>query len=244
MPLPTKGGRYRAIVSDVGINESGNPPKCCVAMTFTITNERTPENVWRDNSSENLSITGYFYIEKNDGSLNEFTIKNLKDTLKWDGRDLNHLLTAKGAEVQITCDYEEYQGQRKMKMQFLNPADWEGGGVTHDATALTRAQNRLGSKLRANAGGTSVPAVTPPPPTDDCPFDVPGENENRESTANEAWAKLQERFPSLPSEKQGATWTKVLNDVLPGISDISAVTPRQWGQVIEAIESPDFRAVA
>lgn len=244
MPLPTKDGRYRAIVSDIGINESGQPPKCCVAMTFTITSERSQDNIWRDNSAENLSITGYFYIEKNDGSLNEFTIKNFKDTLRWDGRDLNHLLTAKGAEVQITCGYEEYNGKRSMRVQFLNPADWEGGGVQHDDKALSRAQNRLGAKLRANSGGAPVPAVSPPKKADDCPFDVPGENEDREATADEAWLALQKRFPSLPANKQGETWTMVINKVLPGLEDIAKVTPRQWGQILAEIERPDFRAVA
>lgn len=243
--LPNRDGRFRAVIEDLGISDTGQPPKCTVAITFLLTQEYK-DGAWREVESEAMTITGYFYLETNDGQLNDFTVKTFREALLWDARNIDHLTTAKGAEVQVTLAFEEYKGQRKLKVKYLNNAVWEGGSVAHDADAMKRAQNRLGSKLRAAAGGTPVatvktpapkpPSITPPPQSG-FPW------ENRESNVDECWLKLCSMYLDLPAEKQGAAWSRLIADVLPGVSDVAVVTPLQWGQVMNELERPDFRAI-
>lgn len=241
--LPNREGRFRAVIEDVGISESGKPPKLCVALGFSLTSELTAQG-WRDVTAENMAITGYFYLELNDGSINTFTVDQFKSALRWSGRDIQHLITAKGIELQITLQNETYEGKTRLRVKYLNPFDYEGGGVKHDEDAMKRAQNRLGAKLRALSGGTSVPTVkVTPPPTVKTPEPSGFPWENRESTADECWSKLQSLYPTLPTEKQGAAWSALIASVLPGVTDISFVTPEQWGAVLNELERPDFKAV-
>lgn len=252
--LPNREGRFLAVIQDVGISETGNPPKCTVAITFNLTQERRGD-AWASVENEAMSISGYFYLETNSGGLNEFTVKTFREALAWDGRNIEHLTTVAGAEVQLTLAFEEYQGKSRIKVKYLNSATWEGGAVAHDADAMKRAQSRLGSKLRALPGGTPAPAVkpkvaapptaarvAPPPPTTNPKADSGFPWENRESTVDDCWARLCEMYPTIPAEKQGAAWTALIADVLPGVTDTSVVTSSQWGQVMNELERPGFRA--
>lgn len=236
--LPTREGRYRAEIAEVGISEKNN--KCQVALRFKLLAEFTADG-WAPRESENLEIIGYFFLTKEDGSLNNFTVKNFKEVLMWNGVKIAHILTAKEATVQVTLAHDEYNGQTRMKVKYMNPFDWDGAGVTNDTSAIDKFERALGSKLRANAGGTSVPAIksTPPPIKNaEAESGFPFEN----STEDEVWGRLVAKFPDLPAESQGTMWTDVLNRVFPGITDTKALTPRQWGMVMEEIEKPDFKA--
>lgn len=241
--LPNREGRFRATIDDVGISESGKPPKLCVAFQFGLTSELTADG-WRDVTSEHMAITGYFYLELNDGSINKITVDQFKTALLWSGRDIQHLTTVKGAEVQITIQNETYEGKTRLKVKYLNPFDYEGGVIKHDEDALKRAQNRLGAKLRALSGGTSVPAVKSTPPAtvkkSTEPSGFPWEN--RTSTADECWQKLQSMYSDLSAEQHGSMWTNLITEFFPGIEDISVIKPAQWGAVLNKLEEPGFRA--
>lgn len=246
----TREGRFKAVIGDVGISEKNS--MCSIAMRFDLVSELTADG-WRDIESEKMSILGYFYLTTKDGSLNEFVIKNFREVLMWNGRDIEHIRTARGAEVQVTLAKEEYNGKVSLKVKYMNSADYEGG-VSHDESAVKKFQSQLGAKLRANAGGTSAPAVnkaaeskpadkpknTPPPVAPPAASGFPWEN--TESDIDTVWARFVEKFPNLPAESQGRGWTDLINRVLPGTTDANTLTPRQWGMVLAELESADFKA--
>ena len=237
----TREGRFKAVIGDVGISEKNS--MCSVAMRFELVSELTADG-WQDIESEKMSILGYFYLTTKDGSLNDFVIRNFKEVLMWNGRDIEHIRTARGAEVQVTLVKEEYNGKVSLKVKYMNSADYEGG-VSHDDSAVKKFQAALGAKLRANAGGTSAPAVNkpktaPPPVAPPAASGFPWEN--AESNIDAVWSRFVEKFPNLPAESQGRGWTDLVNRVLPGTTDANALTPRQWGTVLAELESPDFKA--
>lgn len=238
--LPTREGRYRAEIAEVGISEKNN--KCQIALRFKLLSEFTA-NDWKPCESENLEIIGYFFLTKDDGSLNEFTVKNFKEVLMWDGRDINHILTAKEATVQVQLAKESYNGALKMKVKYMNQFDWDGAGVTNDQSAIDKFQRALGSKLRANSGGTSVPAIKSTPPALSNPKESGFPWENAESSADECWQKLESMYTELPAEVKGRAWEALIERVLPGTKEISTVTPRQWAMVMDELQKPDFKAV-
>lgn len=241
--LPNREGRFKAVIADVAITENGKPPKCCVAFTFNLVNEKTADG-WVDVEREGMSIVGYFYIEKNDGSINEYTINNFKEVLLWDGKSIEHLTTVKEAEVQVELAWEEYQGKRSIRVKYMNSADAEGGQVKHDPDAMKRAQSRLGSKLRALSGGTSVPAAKPAPTTSVPPASSPAPQEGfpwESSSADACWSEFTKKFSTLPQAIQGKGWNYLIQRVHPGCTDINTLTPEQWGEVWAEMNKPDFK---
>jgi len=140
----TREGRFKAVIGDVGISEKNS--MCSIAMRFDLVSELTADG-WQDVESEKMSILGYFYLTTKDGNLNEFVIKNFREVLMWNGRDIEHIRTARGAEVQVTLAKEEYNGKVSLKVKYMNSADYEGG-VSHDEGAVKKFQAALGAKLR------------------------------------------------------------------------------------------------
>lgn len=244
--LPNREGRFKAVIADVAITENGKPPKCCVAFTFNLVNEKTADG-WTDIEREGMSIVGYFYIEKNDGSINEYTINNFKEVLLWDGKSIEHLTTVKEAEVQVELVWEDYEGKRRLRVKYMNSADAEGGQVKHDPDAMKRAQSRLGSKLRALSGGSAVPATKPAPapstpPQVSAPVSTPQEGFPWESSSADAcWSDFTKKFPNLPQASLGKGWNDLIQRAHPGCTDINTLTPEQWGEVWAEMNKPDFK---
>lgn len=248
--LPNREGRFRAVIADVGITESGKPPKCCVVFTFNLVSEHTADG-WTDCESEGMSIPGYFYIEKSDGSINEYTVNNFKEVLLWDGKKIGHLTTVKGAEVQVSLQWEEYQGKRSIRVKYMNSADAEGGAVKHDPEAVKRAEARLGSKLRALSGGAPVAATKPAqtastpapstPPQVSAPATADGGFPWESSSADACWSEFEKKFSTLPQAVKGKGWNDLIQRTHPGCTDINTLSPEQWGEVWAEMNKPDFR---
>ncbi len=160
--LPTREGLFNAHPVEIGIDETGPNKLATCIIRFKLYEELQPSGEWDDCASDNFEITGYFYVEKKDGSLNTVTIDALKAALGWDGRDPFWLQETDLSEhaVQVKLGFEEYGGKTRIKVQYLNPFGSTGaGGVTKadDATRRTIG-NRLGSKLRALSGPVPAPA--------------------------------------------------------------------------------------
>lgn len=240
--LPNRDGRFLATIAEVGINESGKPPKLCVVLTFNLSQEKTADG-WKNIESEGMSIPGYFYLEKNDGSLNDKTIDNFKEVLMWDGKTIEKLTQAKEALVQVTLGWDEYEGKRRIRVQWLNKSDSEPG-VKHDPDAVKRAQSRLGAKLRAYSGGSAVPATTPPatPPQVAAPAASSDGFPWEASSADACWSEFTKKFPNLPQAAIGKGWNDLIQRTHPGCADINTLTPEQWGEVWAEMNKPDFKA--
>lgn len=96
------------------------------------------------------------------------TFVSLQEALGWtpDANDIFGSLQAldlSQVNVQIVVDEEEYQGKNRYKVQFVNPVDYEGGGVRQlDEPALRKLNNEWAAAFRAKfgaAGGAAAPAA-------------------------------------------------------------------------------------
>ena len=161
--LPNREGLYHAYPTQIGIDETGPNKLATCIVNFRLYEELQQSGEWADCSGDGYEITGYFYLEKKDGSLNTVSLEALKNALGWDGRDPFYLQETDLSRhaVQVKLAYEEYGGKTRLKVQYLNPHGSTGGGGVPKADDTTRRAivNRLNSKLRAMAG--PAPAAKP-----------------------------------------------------------------------------------
>jgi len=155
-----EAGRYRASVKECGVSRTDS--NICVAVVFLlIDNEQ--DNEWVE--CDPKQITGWYYLLKKGGELNEISINQLREALFWDGVTLEWFQEAQTfPDVQIVIAEEEYQGRKKMKVQWLRPYDWTGGIVKSSEAELKSIQREIGSKLRALSGTPANPPTIKPVP--------------------------------------------------------------------------------
>ena len=235
--LPNREGLFHAYPANVGVGETGpNNLATCVIEFHLYEELRNGE--WTDCSAESLSITGYFYIEKRDRSLNPMTIDALKAALCWDGVDLFWLQDTDLSEhaVQVRLGFEEYQGKNRIKVQFLNPYGSSPSGVTKADDATRRSiNNRLGAKLRAVAGGTPAPAPPPsgkPAPPASRPA-APPKRKTAEEAMDETWAAFSKACSQDWTDQQVEDeWFRILGELFPGKKP-EDLTPDNWGVMLK-----------
>jgi hypothetical protein len=228
-------GRFRARAMDVGVNETGPNKLCTVILRFGLTEEYV-DGEWKDIEREEFDAVAYCYIEKRDGTLNDFQIDMLKDAFGWPGLDPFWFEEQQELpQVQITLQWDEYQGKKRIRVQFINAYDSEPtAGITHaDADARRAMTARLGHKLRAHSGGRAAPAPkpkgTPKPP----PKAAPEKAESTTaSTMDDAWALFAKwaETTGTSEEELHKAWFAAIQEVC-GHQDAERVTPEQWAEV-------------
>ena len=229
--LPNREGLFHAYPVEVGVDETGPNNLATCIIKFQLFEELTGSE-WRPCTDEDLDITGYFYLEKRDGALNSVALDALKAALGWDGRDPFWLQDTDLAQhpVQVKLGYEEYNGKRRLKVQFLNPYGSSGGGVTKADDDKRRSMStRLGPKFRAMAG--PAPAKTPAPATPPAP-PTPPEPKANESTLEEAWAAFAASDGAKKLDQEGLEkeWFRILADLFPG-KQPDDLTPAEWAKM-------------
>src|ERR1017187_10445610 len=149
MPMVNAEGRYRAEVMDVAAGEDKNS-KPHIIFQFSLTEEFDGEN-WRPTHA-GQEIRSYQYLLKRDGTVKDVAIKQLKESFGWDGADpywFEDTLDGAGLRaVQLVIDWEEWQGKNSLKVQWVNPYNWEGrsGGFQRSNEDDRRAlRAKLGS---------------------------------------------------------------------------------------------------
>ncbi len=120
------------------------------------------------------------------------TFENIQGAFNWTP-DPNRLweslqeIDLSQLRVQAVIQEEEYQGKPQFKIAFINPLDYEGGGVRPlDAPVLAQLSNQWAGAFRAkfgNAGAAApapapaatapAPAVAPAPVAGDAPATAP-----------------------------------------------------------------------
>jgi len=242
MPQLAREGVFHARAVERGVDETGPNQLVTFIAKFEVFEERQPDGAFAPCPPEH--ITGWFYLEKRDGSLNTFTIDALKAAFGWDGVDPFWLQDADLDDhpVQITTEFEEYEGQRRLKVRWLNPyGSSGGGGVTRaDGEKAKAIRNRLGGKLRAYSGGQTVrppkatsPKPSPPPvPPPAVPAAGPG------CTMEEAWAAFAatEAAKKLDQAALEKEWFRILAEMFPG-REPHDLTPQDWARVREEAPS-------
>lgn len=234
--LCNRAGVFNAYPTQIGVNDTGNPPKCTVQISYSLVQEEQGGE-FVDITDEGLTITGYHYLEKNDKSLNLYTVDALKAALGWNPADgvawLQDTDLSQHA-VTVVVEMSEYNGTTRPKVQYLNPLGQAGGasGVAKaEPAALKQINNRLGSQLRALGGGTPAKAPAPkgkptaPPPAKKLAGSAPAAGITP-CTREQAWEAVQD------AEK----WAALLAECK--IEDEEAATEADWGRVAVLAKSP------
>lgn len=242
--LPDREGRFKATIGDHGVAETGPNNLATFICTFHLTQELA-DGAWLP-VDEDLSIAGYFYLEKRDGSLNTVTIEQLKEAFGWDGRDPFWLqdtdFAALGHVVQVKLAFEAYDGKTRIKVQYVNPEDWAGGGVpVADDTMRRSIANRLGAKFRANAGGRATPAPRPgntqSPATTTSAAGTATQDVPATATMEQAWQAFTEACPEKWTRQNiEDEWFRVLGELVPD-KQPDEFSGAEWARVLA--EGPD-----
>lgn len=224
MSLPNETGRYIAKPQSWGVSEStgGAVEFACDFALSQYLNPATGE--WEDVGHLGMSIPGYFYPVDKEGNANAKTIKSIKDALGWSGTSLVELNDSdySQSEVQITVDVEEYQGKQKMKVKWLNPRDYVGGGVGKgDPEKVKGFDARFGAKLRAISGaapsnGNGNGAAKPQP----SPADI---------AKAKAWKAYAAKWPNTPTDEVQEGFRQRFRKYFPGRKP-ELVTSADWAQ--------------
>jgi hypothetical protein len=227
--LPNCEGRFKAAILEHGVSETGPNHLATFICRFQLIQE-LGNGQWRP-VDEDLDITGYFYLEKRDGSINTSVIDSLKSAFGWDGRDPLWLqdtdFVGSGLIVQVKLAFEQYQGKTRLKVQYVDAENSTGGpGNVPRADDSTRRSlaNRLGAKLRANAApGTGTPVRTPTPAGKPSP-----PNATARATARQA---------SQPNPQQATTTAATANGASSGSPAVDADTA--WAAFKAYFDKPD-----
>lgn len=219
--LPNREGRFKATIMEHGVSETGPNNLATFVCKFQLIQE-LGNGQWNP-VDEDLDITGYFYLEKRDGSLNTVTIEALKSAFGWDGRDPLWLqdsdFSGDRHVVQVKLAFEQYQGKTRLKVQYIDAEDSTGrpGGVPRADDNTRRAlANRLGAKLRANAPGSPAPAPKPAgrpaPPTPARPKPAPTPLPAKQPFQPPAAAAAPADRPQTPGVNADAAWVAFLGN--------------------------------
>mgnify|MGYP001574538902 CR=1 FL=1 len=172
-------GRFRADVTVLGLVPAKDAASQSVAVAFDFSivemwDEDTAS--WAPWSEYAQTIAGLPNLIKKNGEPNAFTVDTLIKSLGWDGKVENLVEGSpwKPTPCQITVAEDTYEGHTKLKVDWINPWDSEGGTglkVADPATVKTLAAMH-GAKIRAIAGNIlrnqpKVAAVQAPPPQAD-----------------------------------------------------------------------------
>jgi hypothetical protein len=243
MNLPPPG-TYHALPASIALGES-KTGLAQYAVLFNITDVHVGNGTYEP-TPESWQITGYFYLEQKDGNINTRSIENLKTVFGWDGKDpgwlQDHEEELSQKPVQIVCDNEEYNGELRIKVKWLNPHGSTGSGAgpakADDATRK-RITAKLGSKLRAAAGPSPKPAAAAPAapaPAARQASARPGPRRAAVTSANTA--TVDEAYGAMTKackdagiteqEKVDAEIYRVADEVIGSkVDDIAALSPEQ-----------------
>jgi hypothetical protein len=158
-----KAGTFRAVAIEQAIPDPEAGKLACAVIRFSFFQEAV-NGEWQD-MPEQKELTGWFYLEKKDGSVNEITMEQLNGALGCPKHDPYWLESQDLSEkpVQIVTDFETYNNKTRLKVKFLNPDGYTGssGQVQKSSDNGRKAvQARLGAKLRALYG---APVAAPRP---------------------------------------------------------------------------------
>lgn len=237
--LPNREGRFKANILEHGVAETGSSKLATFICRFGLLEELV-NNEWVAFGPEDmgLEIIGYFYLEKRDGSINTVTIDQLKAAFGWDGRDPLWLQDADLGRlvVQVKLEFELFEGKTRLKVRYVDAEDAAPAGV-QKADEATRQSlgTRLGSKLRALAGGTPAASPTPAPAAQGNPSALPASptaSLEKTATMQQAWEAFTQECPKAWNRQDVETeWFRVLGAMFPG-KHPGQLTPAQWHQVL------------
>jgi len=223
--LPNREGRFKANILEQGLAETGPNHLASFICRFNLLQELV-NGQWVE-VEEDLAIDGYFYLEKKDGSINTISIEQLKSALGWDGRDPLWLADTdlSSLVVQVKLEFESYQGKQRIKVKYIDAEDASAGGVPRaDENTRRSLSDRLGSKLRALAGGSPAPAPKP--------AGKPAAP-RKSATMQQAWDAFKAACGegANPQQLEGE-WFRILRKLYPN-RQVQSLSGAEWAAFIE-----------
>jgi hypothetical protein len=236
--MSIEAARYKAIVVASDGGEKKDTGTLQLGLEFEV-HQKMVQGEWC--TCESGRITGYLNLIKKDGSDNESNLKRLVKVFGWDGtlRFLRDKLT--GKECQITTQWREYDGKKRIEVQWVNHVDDEGGGVTpnDDATQAALAAE-FDSRFKAAIGGIAVSAPMPKRPAPAVPAKsasakMPGKPQPSASTQEVCWAAyLAQAGDAVSEDDLNRGWWALVSKVCPG-KDAEKMDKMDWGRVLAEI---------
>lgn len=175
MNLVNQAGYFRGSIIDYALQKSDSSESVGIAIVAHLT-EIYADGLWEDWSQYEIEARGTLWIIKKDGSVNTSQVNTLATVGGWDGTI--EVIENKGWQpepMQFTVGEEEYKGQKRYKISFINAYHRTPGASTGnvDGEKAKEIKTRFGGALRAAvanakraAGGTAgAPPVPRPKPT-------------------------------------------------------------------------------
>lgn len=216
MAMPNSAGRYIARPKTWGVGKSSGGA-VEFACDFTLLYQQSPSGDWEDILTDGFEIVGYFYPINKEGKASAHAVKTIKDAFGWSGVSLRELNDNdwSSVEVQLTLEFEEYQGNQKLKVKWLNPRDYAGGnGVAKGDAALVKSfDDRFGAQLRAMNGNGA--ATTPPAKTPEL------------VAKSKAWNAYKAKYPNAPADELNEGWKQRFHKYFLGKKP-ELVTVDEW----------------
>lgn len=117
--------------------------------------------------TEHGTITGTMFLERRDGTMNEFAVRSLREVLGWTSDDPYDIESFSNIECSIVVEHRiDDKGKPHAEVKYLNSRGQTSGMKTGD-DVRNDVRSRLSGGLRAlfGAGSTHVsPSSAAPPP--------------------------------------------------------------------------------
>lgn len=249
MALPDRDGRFKARIIESGLSETGTNKLLTFTAKYALT-DWWDGGEWQPWESYGAEITGYHYLIKRDGTPNATQVDSLKAALGWNGDLATLNNTQWETPVQLSLIHDEYQGKSRLKVNYLNPVDYEGGGISRASSDEVRGiVGKYGAMFRALGGGAPASSAPPktkpaaPPPAKHKPADdayVPSDITKGIKDRDGAWAYV---VAETPKDKQGGLsdhFLAVVDKVVKrrARKDDDSMTPTDWREVAEEAAIP------
>jgi len=235
MSLPNKDGTFKARPLEWGVKTDGTP---AFVVKYDLL-EWWNGTGWEPPGGD-YQITGYHYPLKKNGTVNDVQYKALREALGWDGSSFQTLNDGDYSQIecQVRLGYEDYNGQQKLKVQFLNPIDYDPnfGVEKGDPQAVRSLDSQYGSLFRAMAGTTAPakrPASTQQPARSNgaaggvATAAPPVAGEAKQS----AWQAFITVTPSYEEQKRKDVFRKAVASLFPAGTDLKALSNEEWQTV-------------
>ena len=158
-----RAGIFKAKPIAMGLKPGRETKSVAVWIEFHILAQRDGDG-WVDwFDYEDHSIIGEFNIVKKDGTVNERGVANLAEVLDWNGDPDTIVGDPPDIPVQITVGEETYNNVTRLKVQWLNSVDYQGGIQSATPEQVKQIKAQFGSLLRAAAGAARKPKADAKP---------------------------------------------------------------------------------
>jgi len=179
-------GVFKATITEYGLSEMESGAVGVNIRASLLSMWKPGEDYWEDWAQYEMEAEGTIWILKKDNKgPNDLGVKSLIEFAGWDG-DVASITNATWQTLpcQVVVKRDEYNGQTRYKIAFINAVDQVPGGLNRVSPDRAKAlSTQYGSQFRAIAANVSrnkssaipgVPATPPAPPPAPAPAVTPG----------------------------------------------------------------------